>query len=68
MLSIETYRNLDQVVLGTFLFAHSFHAGLQSRHKWSDQGPSNGAVIFYDVGFSAKLRSYRFVTSKKMLR
>ena len=31
--------------------------------KWPDQGPSNGAVIFYDAGFSAKLRSCRFVTS-----
>ena len=27
------------------------------------QGPSNGAVIFYDGGFSAKLRSCRFVAS-----
>ena len=68
MLSIENIQEFRSGGLGTFLFAHSFHAGLQSRHKWSDQGPSNGAVIFYDVGFSAKLRSCRFVTSKKMLR
>ena len=34
------------------------------RNHWADQGgPSNGAVIFYDAGFSGKLRSCRFVTS-----
>ena len=39
------------------------------RNHWSDLGPSNGAVIFYDAGFSAKLRGCRFVTSySKMLR
>ena len=26
---LKIYRNLDQLVLGTFLFAHSLHAGLQ---------------------------------------
>ena len=32
-------------------------------NHWPDQGPSNEAVIFYDAGFSTKLRSCRFVTS-----
>ena len=32
-------------------------------NHWPDQGPSNEAVIFYDAGFSAKLRSCRFFTS-----
>ena len=30
-----------------------------SRNHWPNQGPSKGRVIFYDVGFSAKLRSCR---------
>ena len=34
------------------------------RNHSPDQRPSNGAVIFYDLGFSAELRSCRFVTSK----
>ena len=40
------------------------------RNHWPDQGPSNGAVIFYDAGFLAKLGSCRFVTSliSNMLR
>ena len=33
------------------------------RNHWPDQGPSNGAVIFYDAGFLEKLRSSRCVTS-----
>ena len=64
------YRNLHQLVLGTFLVALSLHAGFQSvakvagpRDHWPDQGPSNGEVIFYDGGFSAKLRSCRFVVT-----
>ena len=40
------------------------------RNHWPDQWPSNGAVIFYDAGVLAKLRSCRFVTSliSNMLR
>ena len=33
------------------------------RNHWPDQGTSNGAVVFDDAGFSAKLRSCRFVSS-----
>ena len=63
MMPIENIlcRNLDQLVLvGTFLFKHSLHAGVQvagPRNHWPDQGPSNGAVIFYDAGFSGFRRS-----------
>ena len=69
MMRTENIRNLDQLVLGTLLFATCLQAGLQSgqvagpRNYWPNQGPSNGAVIFYDAAFSAKLRSCRFVTS-----
>ena len=52
---------LNQMVLGTFFFAHSLHAGLQSdqssqtiRNHWTDKGPSKAVVIFYYAGFSAK--------------
>ena len=68
-LEITVYRSLDQLVLGTLLFAYSLNAGLQvakvagPKNHWPDQGPSNRAVVFYDPGFSAKLRSCRFVTS-----
>ena len=34
------------------------------RNRWPVQGPSNEALIFYDAGISAKLRSCRFVTSQ----
>ena len=69
MMPLENTQNLDQLVLGTFLFAQSLHAGLQVakvtglRNHRPDQGPSNGAVILYDAGFSAKLRSCRFFRS-----
>ena len=33
------------------------------RNHWPNQGPSNGVIIFYDAAFSAKFRSFRFVTS-----
>ena len=33
------------------------------RNHWPNQGPSNGAVIFYDAALPAKFRNYRFVTS-----
>ena len=33
------------------------------RNHWPYEGPSNGTVIFYDAGFSTKLKSCRFVTS-----
>ena len=33
------------------------------RNHWPDKGPSNGAAIFYNAGFLAKLRSCWFVTS-----
>ena len=33
------------------------------RNRWPNQEPSKGAVIFYNAGFSEKLRSSRFVTS-----
>ena len=51
----ENIRNLDQLVLGTLLFASCLQAGLQSgqvagpRNYWPNQVPSNGAVIFYDA-------------------
>ena len=57
------------MVLGTFLFAQSLHDSLQRglsgepRNHWPDRGPSNGAVIFYEAEFSAKLRRSRFVLS-----
>ena len=62
------YRNLDQLVLGTFLFSYSLHAGLHSgqvakpRNHWPDQGLSNGTVFVYNAGFLEKLRICRFVT------
>ena len=43
-------------------FTDSLHAGLQSGQSGRTR-PSNGAVIFYDAGFSAKLRGFRLVTS-----
>ena len=60
------------MVLGTFLFARSLIC-IQAyevakvtgpRNHWPVQGPSNEALIFYDAGISAKLRSCRFVTSQ----
>ena len=61
------------MVLGTFLFAHSLHAGLQSgqssqtiRNHWPDKGPSKAAVIFYYAGFSAKVISCWFGKLEKM--
>ena len=57
------------MVLGTFLhtvcmpaYKVTKVAGPRNHASWPDQA-SNGAVIFYDAGFSAKFRSCRFVTS-----
>ena len=48
-------------------FAYGLTGGQSGRtnpwNHWPDQGPSNRAVIFYDAGFLAKLRSCRFVPS-----
>ena len=65
----ENIREFTSVGAWNFLFPHSLHTGLQVAkvaapwNHWPDQGPSNRAVIFYDAGFLAKLRSCRFVTS-----
>ena len=62
--NIQEFRSVGSAVGASkrFFFAHSLHAAYQWP-KWPDQGPSNGAVIFYDARFSAKLRSCRFATS-----
>ena len=58
------YRNLNQLALGTFFFAHSLHAGLQvAKETGQTRGPSNGAVIFCNAGVLAGLRSCWIVTS-----
>ena len=53
----------------SFCAQFNLHTGLRSgqiagpRNHWPVQGPSNEALIFYDAGISAKLRSRWFVTS-----
>ena len=53
----------------SFCAQFNLHTGLRSgqsagpRNHWPVQGPSNEALIFYDAGISAKLRSCWFVTS-----
>ena len=74
---IENIQELYQLVLGTLLFAHSLHAGLQvakvakvarPRNHWRDQRPSNGAVVFYDAEFSANSEAFGLIQVSKMLR
>ena len=66
------YRNLDQFVFGTFLFAHSLGqfacVPAYKWPKWPDQGPSNGAVIFYDAGFRQSSEAVGLSQVSKMLR
>ena len=52
--NIQEFRSVG--ASNVFFFAHSLHAAYKWP-KWPDHGASNGAVIFYDAGFSAKLRS-----------
>ena len=53
----------------SFCAQFNLHTGLRSgqsagpRNHWPVQGLSNEALIFYDAGISAKLRSCWFVTS-----
>ena len=70
MMPIENIQEFRSVGAWNVSFCAQFvYAGLQvakvagPTNHWPDQGPSNRAVIFYDAGFSAKLRSCRFVTS-----
>ena len=39
---LKIYRNLDQIVLKTFLFAHSLHAGLHSGQSGRTKEPLAG--------------------------
>ena len=63
MMPTENIQEFRSVGAWNVSFCAQFACGLTMWPKWPDQGPSNAAVILYDVGFSAKLRSCRFVTS-----
>ena len=62
------------MVLGTFIFAQSLHVSLQSgqsdrtKEPPAVQGPSNGAVTFYDAGFLASAEAVGLSQVSKMLR
>ena len=61
--SFKIYGNLDQLVLGTFLFAHSLHAGFQS--GWTKEPLAGGPGTFKQSGH---FLSYRiFSKAQKLL-
>ena len=62
----NTQEFTDQLVLVTFLFGHSSLTVCLTAYKVTKvagRGAFKGAVIFYDTGFSAKLRSCQLVTN-----
>ena len=69
MMPIENVQEFRSFGAWNGSFAYSLQAGFQvakvagPRNHWPDRGPSNGAVAFYDAGFSAKLRSRRLAIS-----
>ena len=53
------YRNVDQLVLEKFLFAHSFHAGLQCGQSGRAKEPLAGPGAFKRSGYFVSCRIFR---------
>ena len=77
MMAVENVQEFRSVCAWNVCFCAQFGSVCIPAYKWPkwpdqrnlpDQGPSNGAVIFYDAGFWAKVRSCLLSQVSKILR
>ena len=65
-LSARNCATIQQVLILNFAFGPESYRAFRKTGPWGLQ--TGGAVIFYDAGFSEKVRNCRFVKVSKMLR
>ena len=71
MMAVENVQEFRSVCVWNVSFCAQFGSVCMPAYKWQkwpDQGPSNGAVIFYDAGFRQSSEAVGLSQVSKMLR